>query len=296
MNARDRYHWDLTGHLILRGVLTPEEVKAANDAIDYCSDEINPGEANRLSRGSSFLQGLGRPSLSGTQLLNIDKPHCDIFRRMLVHPAIISRLLVMCGKGVRLDHGPQFIGGVKGTSGHALHGSGAPHKDYVAYHHQNGKPYVGGVTVSWQLTEIPEGKGGFACVPGSHKSDFPTPRGVTTVDDPMGTVIQPGCRPGDVVFFMDGAQTHGTFPWINDHERRSILYKYASRTSARSGPAGEKAAPEIYWDEEIVDGMTPEQRAVMFGPYSGHRGAVPYLDVSADGTVKIAALAQDLPD
>jgi hypothetical protein len=66
--------------------------------------------------------------MSGTQLLNIEKPHCEIFRRMLGHPEILRRLVVMCGKGVRLDHGPQFIGGVKGTSGHRLHGSGAPHR------------------------------------------------------------------------------------------------------------------------------------------------------------------------
>jgi hypothetical protein len=63
---------------------------------------------------------------------------------MLGHPEILSRLLVMCGKGFRLDHGPQFIGGVKGTAGHRLHGSGAPHKPYVGYHHQDGVPMWAG--------------------------------------------------------------------------------------------------------------------------------------------------------
>ncbi len=166
MTSKERYFWDLSGHLILRGVLTKDELDAANTAIDAYSDRINPGEPNRLSRGSQSLQGIGRPSMGGTQLLNLDKPHCDIFRRMLVHPAVVDRLRVMCGPGFRLDHGPQFIGGVKGTSGHRLHGSGAPHKPYVGYHHQ-GEPYVGGVTVSWQLAEVIEGQGGFACVPGS---------------------------------------------------------------------------------------------------------------------------------
>ena len=231
MNAKERYFWDLNGHLILRGVLNKKELAAANAAIDACADRISPGEPNCLSRGSESLQGLGRPGLRGTQLLNIEKPHCDIFKKMLVHPDVISRLRYMCGRGFRLDHGPQFIGGVKGTSGHRLHGAGAPHKPFVGYHHQDGEPHVGGVTVSWQLTEVIEGKGGFACVPGSHKSNFDAPDGVTSCDDHMGTVIQPGAQPGDVVFFMDGAQTHGALPWKASHPRRTVLFKFHCRTS-----------------------------------------------------------------
>ena len=283
MTPKERYFWDLNGHLILHGVLKKNEVDAANAAIDTCAGRIRPGEENRLSRGSESLKGLGRPSLGGTQLLNLEKPHCDIFRKMLVHPAIISRLRVMCGEGFRLDHGPQFIGGVKGTSGHRLHGSGAPHKPNVGYHHQ-GEPYVGGVTVSWQLTEVIENWGGFACVPGSHKSDFDPPDGVTSCDDHMGAVIQPAAQPGDVVFFMDGAQTHGTFPWKNDHERRSILYKFASRTAVRGG-GSRVAPPDIYWDGKVVDDMDDEQLAVMWGPGSGV--GAPALKVDPTGAVRL---------
>ena len=106
-------------------------------------------------------------------------------------------------------------------------------------------------------------------------------------DDPMGTVIQPGLKAGDVFFFMDGAQGHGTFPWQNDHERRSILFKYAGRTSARSGPASELAPPETCWDEATIDGMAEEERAVMWGPYSNHRGELPFLDIDKEGTVRV---------
>lgn len=69
------------------------------------------------------------------------------------------------------------------------------------------------------------------------------PSGVRTVDDDMGVIEQPG----DVLFFMDGAQTHGTLPWNADHDRRSVLYKYAGRTATRSGRSARLAPPEIYW-------------------------------------------------
>ena len=35
MDTKERYFWDLTGHLIVPQVLSPDEVKAANDAIDH---------------------------------------------------------------------------------------------------------------------------------------------------------------------------------------------------------------------------------------------------------------------
>ena len=34
MDARERYFWDLNGYLVVRNVLTPDEVDAANVAID----------------------------------------------------------------------------------------------------------------------------------------------------------------------------------------------------------------------------------------------------------------------
>ena len=96
----------------------------------------------------------------------------------------------------------------------------------------------------------------------------------------------PHSKAGDVIFFMDGAQTHGTLPWTGDAPRRSALYKYAGRTATRSGVSIELAAPEVYWDEAIVEGMTPEQRAVMYGPCSSISQKL-HLQVDSDGNVAL---------
>lgn len=166
-----------------------------------------------------------------------------------------------------------------------MHGNGEPHRPHVAYTHQNGVTYTGGVTVAWQLTDCRTGYGGFACVPASHKSNYTTPGGVRTGDADMGVQVQPAVEAGNVIFFMDSAQAHGAWPWKQNTGRRSILLKYASRTSARSGVGKPVAVPERYWDEHIVEGMTDEQRAVMWGPYSNTRGEIPSLDVTEDGRV-----------
>lgn len=285
MDARERYFWDLTGYLVVRGVLSKEEVARANDIVDRYWDRVEVGGST--ARDSVAFAGTGRPMMPG--ILEFPKPDCDPFREMLAHPVLVKYLNVMCDKGFRLDHGPMFIVSNKGTAGHTMHGNGEPHRPHVAYHHQNGKPWVGGVTVAWQLHDCEEGMGGFACVPSSHKAMFPMPKGVHTGDDDMGLIKQPVVEAGDVVFFMDSAQSHGATPWKLDTTRRSILFKYAGRTCARSGPSQAVSPPEIYWDREVVEDMTPEQLSVMYGPYSNHRGRVPSLEVGEDGVVRIEA-------
>lgn len=292
MTAKERYYWDLTGYLVLRDVFPQADVEAANEAIDYLGEVV---QSDDKSSEVELLRQRSRPSIengiltrttnSYPFLLTLPAPHCEPFRKMIALPAIVSRLNVMCGKGFRLDHGPQFIGGINGTKGGNLHGAGEPHREAVAYHHQNGKAYVGGVTVTFQLGESPTGSGGFACVPGSHKAKYPMPAGVRSQEDEMGAVAEPDLHPGDVLFFMDGAQTHGTHPWTADFERRSILIKYASRTATRSGISQPIAPPETYWDDEIVAGMTEEQRAVMYGPYSNTGAHALSLDIGEDGVV-----------
>ncbi len=287
MDHRERYFWDLTGYLVVPEVLTPEEMAAANQAIDSLLDRVGMGERGSGTEDSSFLQGTGARWYHGENLLVLPKPHCDPFRGLLAHPAVVSRLNWMCGPGFRLDHGPQFNNAIKGTEGLRLHGAGEPHREFVAYHHQKGESYCGGVTVTWNLTDCPAGGGGFACTPGSHKSQFPMPQEVRTSDESEGAVVQPEIRAGDILFFMDGAQTHGTHPWRNAHERRSILYKYAGRTATRGGPSSTVCPPEIYWGEELVARMSSEERAVMFGPCSAPGREDMYLLVDEDGTVRL---------
>ena len=61
---------------------------------------------------------------------------------------------------------------------------------------------------------------------------------------------------------------------------------HAPRTANRGG-SRPHYKPETYWDEEIVSGMTPEERAVMFGPASPPKTQEVYLTVDPDGTVHL---------
>ena len=287
MEARERYTWDLTGFLVVRDVLTPDEVREANEAIDAYSRQLLERSTDEVKEGKEqvFDGKVVRTDNAYPYFLQIEASLSRPFRQMLVHPQIVSRLIDMCGKGFRLDHGPELIAHTKGVKGLRLHGSGDRHKPYVAYHHQNGRHRCGGVTVSWQFADTKIGDGGFAYVTGSHKSNYPIPEDLQYFRDHAFAVRQAEVRAGDVLFFMDGAQTHGTFPWQAAHQRRSVLYKYTSRSATRSGQAEVLAPPDIYWESEVVGGMTDAQKAVMWGPYSNYHEELPYLEVTEDGTV-----------
>ena len=286
VSEEEKYFFDLRGYLIVRGALSAAEVAACNDAIDHYADQIKTRsiEDGGLAQGSSALAGTeGRRELSG--MLGWPEPHREPFRQLLVHPVVVSRLNEFSGKGFRLDHGPLLISAHKGAEGHRLHGGGEPFSQSVWYHQQNGKIFCRGITVAWQLTDVDEGDGGFACVPGSHKTAEPTPEEVRSAEDDMGLVYQPAMRAGDVLFFAE-TMTHGTLPWRGGGERRSVLYKYASRAAARA--VGKYFTPlERYGD--WVGELTPEQQAVLYGPGVHHGGRLPLLESDGKTTRVVAS-------
>ena len=279
VSEEEKYCFDLRGYLIVSNVLCPDEIEACNAALDHFSDKIQTLEAGSLSGGSSALTGsFGRRQLTG--MLGWPTPYREPFRQLLVHPVVVSRLNEFSGKGFRLDHGPQLIKAIKGTEGHRLHGAGEPFSPVVAYHQQNSKIYCRGITVAWQLADCGAGDGGFAIVPGSHKSNEPTPNEVRSVEDHLGLVEQPEMEAGDVLFFAETA-THGTLPWTAEHERRSLLYKYTSRGTARA--VGKHFTPESRHGDWINE-LPREQQALFYGPGVHHGGQLPILESDGETT------------
>ena len=237
MDTRERYFWDLTGYLVVRNVLTAEELSACNAAVDHCMDRMLQGPDNGGTQGrSNALQGTGQQTLPN--LLELPHPHCEPFRRLLVHPQVVCRLNAMCGKGFRHDHGPWVSYSPKGTEGLILHGAGEPHRPYVAYHHQNGQSYCAGVTVTWQLADCKAGDGGFACVPGSHKAKFPMPAGVRSCDEPLDVVHQPALK-GRRRHFLYGRSPDPRHPALAKRCARAAL----PSTSTQAAPPPAVASP-----------------------------------------------------
>ena len=111
------------------------------------------------------------------------------------------------------------------------------------------------------------------------------PEGVHTCEDPMGLVYHQPFKAGDVLFFADGPQIHGTLPWRSEIDRRGILIKYSSSGFHRSG--GDLVQPENRWGDMVAD-MTDAQLAVMRGPDRDVVGGnVPRLEVEENGGLAV---------
>ena len=86
MTDDEKYLFDLTGYLVLEQVLTPEEVARCNEAIDRHADRLVEDERS-LAGESEALEGTShRKDLTG--MLGWERPGCEPFRDLLVHPTV----------------------------------------------------------------------------------------------------------------------------------------------------------------------------------------------------------------
>ena len=172
MTDSEKYLFDVHGYLLIEGALSPAEVGAANAVIDHYSDQISI-RPNDLANSSETLRGTtGRGDLGG--MLTWEKPHCDVFREMIAHPKIAPYLEELLGTGFRLE-GLSIITMDEGAEGFWFHEGGEPLDRSRAFLYRNGRMYCGMTNVAVQLADVGPGDGGFACLPGSHKANYPCP-------------------------------------------------------------------------------------------------------------------------
>ena len=210
MTPKELFLFDLWGYVVIEDVLTPEEVAAANAAVEHHLDLVQKRKPGLSQGADNLIAATGRGEFSQNPL-TFERPWCEPFRRMLVHERIVGIFNEILGTGFRLDHGPGLIQMDDETEGHRLHGGMT--FDPSQYHgFDHGKMHCGLCVAAWQLTDVEPGDGGFACIPGSHKSNYRPAMDVLMLDADWGCVEQVVSPAGSVVIFNE-ALVHGTLPW-----------------------------------------------------------------------------------
>eukprot|EP01052_Picozoa_sp_SAG31_P005517 SAG31_NODE_243_length_19342_cov_12.906459_20_plen_419_part_00 len=110
MKLHEVWQWETQNYLIVSGVMDKEWIAAANLAIDTFRDSkdvVRQIGASELWQEPDCSPSLlpsaadedGGPMLEErmTGLEGLPKPHCDAFRRMVAHPAVVERLNWMMG-------------------------------------------------------------------------------------------------------------------------------------------------------------------------------------------------------
>ena len=259
MTDDERYLFDLNGYLILRDVLSSEEVKLCNDAIDHHGDQLKEREET-LAGGSDPLSGTSRRIDIGG-MLSWERPWCEPFRELLVHPNVKPHLDSILGERYRLDHGPGLIAMNEGAEGGTLHGGGVERPNLVeAYFFKDGRIYTGLTVVEYMLADEGPGDGGVAVIPGSHKANLRCPESMVRYEDYREHVLEINAKAGDAVIFTE-TLTHGTLPWKGKHQRRALLYKFSPGYLSYGIGHHEVSFPDYFED------MTEDQRTVMEPPH-----------------------------
>lgn len=262
MNEEQKYLFDLTGYIIVENALSTEEVEQCNAAIDHHIENLRERD-NSLAGGSEALAGTAhRMDMGG--MLAWEKPWCEPFRALLVHPNVKPHLEEVLGKQYRLDHGPGLIAMENGTEGGTLHGGGIERPNFSeAYFFKYGRIYTGLTVVEYMLADEGPGDGGLAIIPGSHKANLPCPSNMKRYEKHQNLVLEVNAKAGDAVIFTE-TLTHGTLPWKASHQRRALLYKFSPGFQAYSAGAHRIEYPDY------IEDMSPEQREVMEAPHIRH--------------------------
>jgi hypothetical protein len=239
---RDRYLFDLQGYLSVPEALSAETVEQLNDVVDEMAErEMGDGETTHrwfdlLARNRSF-------------------------RDLIDNSPVLPILEELLGNEFRLDHEyVDLIRSEMGPIGTGLHGGAVPFRPAEYYWSGDGQIHSGLVVVAYSLKTVGPDDGGFACVPGSHKSAFAFPDSWKDLADPHACVRKVIGSAGSAIIFTE-ALTHGTLPWRGSHERRTVFYKYSPRSVAWS---------RTNYDTSKYPDLTEHQRDLLRSPGIEH--------------------------
>lgn len=264
MSEREKYLYDLQGFLVVRNVLSAEEVKNLNNAID-----ANPNKSKEHGLGGTLdgtpLAGPKTQYVHYDGMLTWDQPWCQPFRELLAHQKLIPYLNTMMGRGWKLDHDIDVLTSKKGAQGTPFHGnSTGMFTGSTYYMYDDGRMRSGLIVCQFYLTDVNPNDGGLALIPGSHKANFSMPGYIRHYEKHQEIYHHVTMKAGDLIIFNE-ATTHGAFPWRGETERRCVLHRYIPKYMHYDGGIYETQMPE--WTNELTDA----QRAVLEPPYIYNR-------------------------
>merc|ERR1712129_566926 len=169
----------------------------------------------------------------------------------------------------------------KGSEGFQLHGgtidcTSGNYNHNLAYTCVNGMIRNSLLGCNVMLTDHDQGDGGYCVVPGSHKSNFKMPDGMTDGLKYKDFIQQTVTKAGDVILFSEGT-VHGALPWSsNAHQRRVALYRFAPATVSYG------RAYLNGWPKAMYDDLNDAQLSVLEPPYANRLDRPVILDYHDD--------------
>ena len=274
MHEDEQYLFDLRGFIVVRNVLQQPQIDDLSARLEaHRAENASP----ILGSDRTMFRDENDKAWSAASLLELGGTYIDLIDL----PALTPYLTTLLGEHFRLDHDYAKIDSKMPEREKTLYlhgggqGAGGP-ADLVGpsdggqcfYRYSNGRFFNGLIAVAFELDDVNASDGGFACIPGSHKSNLGLPsawRHSKTQAEVPDFVERVAVCAGDAIIFTE-ACAHGTVPWEGrpGSERRTLFYKYCPHAVAWS---------PCYYNADNYPGLTAKQRQMLLPPsaYGPHK-------------------------
>ena len=235
LTQEEKWFFDLTGYLVVPQVISPETVLRMLTIGDAWHN-LPEADLPRPLRSYSDKNTRKNTPRSIDNIVYGD----PIFQELALNPHTMRVVNAITGNRPQLL-AATYTRNYRDEEDIALHnghegGLRNPANDYQA---NGAEVFATFLNAAVTLVDVPAGSG-FVCVPGSHKSHFPCPKGVNIYSAaPVIHNVTP--QAGDCVIFTE-ALRHGGRRWTGDEPRRTIFVRYS--TSYASWTPGTGILPE----------------------------------------------------
>lgn len=258
MTEEQRYLFDTFGYFIVPNALDTKQLTALRATLGHATEQWDPDHTADapLHWDQVWRDLIDLPTLSPILEELIGDPGLQQSREANAE----SRQPLPT---FRLDHINVHTHVDKSFRGGMLHGGPGVNG---AFRYHDGRFYNGLLTVSLELFDTHPNDGGFACIPGTHKSNVTLP--AAWRDLSLGVadcVTRVAAKPGEAIIFTE-ALTHGTLPWTVDTPRSTVFYKYSPHSSSWGANYFDPAAFRQYND------MDDRKLAILEPPNARYRG------------------------
>ena len=220
LTEKQKDQWKEDGYLVLKGVLSAEEIKKLTTVVDQMDEEHRKQLSSEGSQNESDVK-----PYAGLNKLNIIEDR-DIFIELIDHPATFPLVLELLGPFIQLSMSQAMIRPPnpegKGLA-RALHPDGGQAMQRIRVNN-NSLPLQ--IKIQYFLTPLaaPE-RGNFTIVPGSHYRPFPAAQ-LGNAESPHNIeAVQLCVEAGDAAVFPH-ALWHGAASNRSSHARKTLIYCY----------------------------------------------------------------------
>ena len=235
LTDKQKKQWKEDGYLVLKGILSPEEIENLTAVVDKMYEE--------------HLQQPDVKPEAGLDKRNVMEDH-DIFVDLMDHPATFPIVLELMSPYIHLSMSEVIVRPTDPEGKGLLHTDGGQAMRQIRVS-ESSLPFQ--IKFQYFLTDLPEpDMGNFTVVPGSHNRLFPDGG---FEEGPYIPEALPLCvEAGDMAIFPH-AMWHGFVANRSDKPRKTLIYCYVHQCMRAFD--FEKPSPEL------LERCTPRQRRLV---------------------------------